>query len=115
MIKLIKELVMEKREYKSLLERANTLPPKYQFVFNKISEYIWQSASGTGKDTLNIQSALLDLFAEGANLGIDVIELTGEDVASFCDDLIIDTNKWTDFYARRLNKKVAKQIKKRTK
>ncbi len=106
MIKLIKGLIDDKKTYKQQLSRVEKLPEDYQFVFRKICEYIWGYASGSGRDMLVTQGKLIDLFCEGAELNIPILELTGTDVASFCDELIIDTKKWTDIYSQKLNKNI---------
>lgn len=43
-------------------------------------------------------SGIIDLFEEGAVLGKGVFEVTGSDVAAFCDDLIKDTKTYADIY-----------------
>ena|GEM_PF-5465720 len=41
---------------------------------------------------------LVDFFAAGAADGKGVLELVGEDVAAFCDDLIQDSRTYADIY-----------------
>ena len=41
-------------------------------------------------------SGIMDLFEEGAALGKGVLEVTGSDVAAFCDDLIKDSKTYAD-------------------
>ncbi|GAV12865.1 hypothetical protein PBN151_2798 [Paenibacillus sp. NAIST15-1] len=43
-------------------------------------------------------SGIIDLFEEGAVLGKGVLEVTGSDVAAFCDGLIKDTKTYADLY-----------------
>lgn len=106
MINLIKSLVSEKKVYKEQLSRVDKLPKDYQFVFKKISEYIWNYSDSLGLEMLKTQELLISLFEEGAANKLPVLEITGEDVAKFSDDLIFGTKKWTDHYERKLNKKI---------
>ncbi|HCA29655.1 MAG TPA: hypothetical protein DEP23_08875, partial [Ruminococcaceae bacterium] len=55
-----------------------------------------------------------DLFEEGAASGKGVLEVTGSDVAAFCDDLIQDSKTYADVYQDSVNRKVYKAIKKDT-
>ena len=55
------------------------------------------------KDSSRIFVGILDLFEEGAAEGKKVTDLTGEDVAAFCDDLVKDEKTWKDKYRKKLN------------
>ncbi len=55
------------------------------------------------KDNSRIFNGIIDMFEEGAAEGKKVTELTGEDVASFCDELVKDTKTWKDKYRAKLN------------
>lgn len=106
MIDFIKKMINDKREYKKQLSRVEKLPQDYRFVFEKIQEYIWSFAKGDGSDMLKTQQELIELFEISAANGKLVLEVTGEDVAGFCDNLICDTQKWIDKYGDKLNKKI---------
>ena len=53
---------------------------------------------------LKTQQELIELFETSAADGKHVLEVTGEDVAGFCDEFIRDTKKWTDNYREKLNR-----------
>ena len=55
------------------------------------------------KDSSRIFVGIIDLFEEGAAEGKKVTDLTGEDVAVFCDDLVKDEKTWKDKYRKKLN------------
>lgn len=112
MINLIKKMVEDKKEYNDQMERVEALPEDYRFVFTKIHEYIWPFAGGDGSDMIKAQGELLDLFETSASDGKHVLELTGEDVAGFCDEFLRDTKKWTDRYGKKLNSDVISKIEK---
>jgi DNA-binding ferritin-like protein (Dps family) len=71
-----------------MLERVNALPEEYRYVYEKIQGYMWMSSGGSGVGTIPILADLLDLFEMGVAEGKRVLEITGEDVAAFCDELL---------------------------
>lgn len=109
-MKIIKQIRDSKEEYRRQMARVNELLSDYQFVYKKISDYIWGFAGGTGKDMLQTQYDLIDLFEDGAAKGKHVLDVTGEDVASFCDGLIRDNMLWTVKLRERLNYKINKKL-----
>lgn len=104
MIKLIQKMIADKKEYKEQMARVEALPEEYKFVFEKIQGYMWSFAGGDGSDMLKTQQELIELFETSAADGKHVLEITGEDVAGFCDEFIRDTKKWTDNYHEKLNR-----------
>lgn len=110
MIDLIKQMVEDKKEYREQLARIKALPEDYQFVMEKIYEYMWSFSAGLGSDVLKIHTELLDLFEAGVAEGKLVLEITGEDVTSFCDELMHNTKKWNDGTRKRLNDKISKKL-----
>nr|NNM89934.1 DUF1048 domain-containing protein [Bacilli bacterium] len=94
----------DKREWKALEARAKALPSEYRNAYKAIQQYMWMGAAPTDwKDCSRIFGGILDLFEEGAAEGKKVTDLTGEDVATFCDDLVKDENTWRDKYRKKLN------------
>ena len=65
------------------MHRVKDLPKDYQYVLKKIQKHMWQFATGSGYDMMDVQYGLIDLFEEGAANGKSVLEVTGEDVAAF--------------------------------
>lgn len=103
MLKLIKKMIGDKKEYREQMARADALPEDYRFVFEKIQGYMWSFAGGDGSDMLKTQHELLELFEISASEGKHVLDVTGEDVVGFCDEFLYDTKKWTDSYRKKLN------------
>jgi DNA-binding ferritin-like protein (Dps family) len=54
-------------------------------------------------DTSRIFNGILDLFEEGAAEGKKVTDLTGEAVAAFCDEMVKDSETWSDKHRAKLN------------
>jgi DNA-binding ferritin-like protein (Dps family) len=102
----LKKILDGKREYKAQMARVNSLPEDYQFVYKKIQNYMWNFAGGDGMDMLQTQYDLIAFFEQGAAEGKRVLELTGEDVGAFCDELLRDTRLWTDNYRKKLNRDI---------
>ena len=113
MMDFIKNMINDKKEYKEQLSRVEKLPEDYRFVFKKIQEYIWSFAGGDGSDMLKVQQELIELFEMSSANGKHILEVTGEDVAGFCDDFICDTKKWTDKYGDKLNSNINDKLKRK--
>ena len=106
----IKRIVREKREYKQIQERAKALPEEYTYVFQKIERYMWNYSAGMGMDMTAVFADLLDLFETGAAEGKRVLEITGEDVAAFCDELLRNAKTWTGNRNEALNRDILHKL-----
>lgn len=100
----------DKREWKAMEARAKALPSAYHNAYKAIQKYLWTSgAPSDWKDISRIFGGILDLFEEGAAEGKKVTDLTGEDVAAFCDDLVKDEKTWRDKYRTQLNDTIGRE------
>lgn len=94
----------DKREWKAMETRAEALPSEYRNAYKAIQKYMWTIGGLTEWEDMNrIFGGTLDLFEEGAAEGKKVTDLTGEDLSSFCDELVIDAKTWKDKYRKKLN------------
>lgn len=84
----IGKIVESKRAYRRQTARVDALPEDYRYVFKKIQSHMWMFASGSGYEMIKIHYDLIDLFEDGAANKKGVLEVTGEDVAAFCDELL---------------------------
>lgn len=107
----VSKMIKSKREYKRQMERVKALPEDYQYVFKEIQSHMWQFVSGAGYDMMEVQCGLLELFEEGAAEGKGVLEVTGEDVAAFVEELLKSTRTCTDDWHKQLNQKIKNRIK----
>lgn len=105
----LKKIIGDKKEWKAMEERAKALPKDYRVVYDEIKRYIWKS-SGLG--SVDIFKGLLDLFEEGAANGKHVLEITGDDVAAFCDELLRGAKTYTEGWREELNHDIAKKLRK---
>lgn len=105
-----KHMAREKRKYRQMQARARALPEEYTYVFHKIQHYMWNFSGGSGMDMLPIFTDLLDLFETGAAEGKRVLEITGEDVAAFCDELLRNARTYTQDWRENLNRDIRKKL-----
>lgn len=110
MFGVFKKLVGDKREYRQMMARVQKLPEDYQFVFRKIQQYTWSFTGGDGMDMLKVHYDLIELFELGAADGKRVLEITGDDVAGFCDELLKNTKTYTEDWRVKLNRDVASKL-----
>lgn len=103
MLDFINKLIGDKKEYKEQMARVAALPEDYRFVYEKIQNYMWSFAGGSGMGMLKTQYELIDLFEEGVAENKRVLDVTGEDVAGFCDELICGNKLWIDRQREKIN------------
>ncbi len=64
---------------------------------------------------MKIHYDFLELFESGATEGKSILEITGEDVAAFCDELLRSvqtyTADWREEFNRHIQKKNWKEIR----
>ncbi|WP_061214954.1 DUF1048 domain-containing protein [Syntrophomonas wolfei] len=106
----IKKMTESKREYRQQMARVEALPKDYQYVFKKIQGHMWMFAAGSGYDMMEIHSGLIELFEAGAADGKHVLEITGEDVAAFCDELLRSARTYTEDWREALNRDILKKL-----
>lgn len=106
----IRKMIKSKREYKQQMARVEALPEDYQYVFKKIQSHMWMFAAGSGYDMMKIHYDLIDLFEEGAAEGKHVLEITGQDVAAFCEELLRSASTYTGNWREALNRDILKKL-----
>ena len=105
-----RHMAQEKRRYRQMEARAKALPEEYGFVYRKIQHYMWSHAGGDGMGMIPILADLLELFEAGVADGKRVLEVTGADVAEFCDELLRTTKTWTANWHEALNRDIARRL-----
>ncbi|MEG0650582.1 MAG: DUF1048 domain-containing protein [Oscillospiraceae bacterium] len=107
----LKNIKKDKAEYKAHLARIEALPSDYKFVYSKITAYMWNlSGGGNGYDMIAVQADLLELFEQGAAEKKSVLEITGEDVAAFADELLKNVKTYTENWHDKLNREVQNEL-----
>jgi DNA-binding ferritin-like protein (Dps family) len=73
------------------MARIKAIPLDYQIVYKEIQKYLFKVGPVELTEGTGLLTGIIDLFEEGAASGKGVLEVTGSDVAVFCDDLIKDS------------------------
>ena len=108
----IREIIAGKKEWRAHMARVKRLPKDYQIVYKEIQKYLFKVGLVELSEGLGLLPGIVELFEEGAALGKGVLEVTGRDVAAFCDDLIKDSKTYTDICQESVDQKVYAAIKK---
>ncbi|MEU0502763.1 DUF1048 domain-containing protein [Nocardia sp. NPDC005998] len=93
----IHDIIEGKREWRAHMARVKALPPDYQIVYKEIQKYFFK----IGPVELvggSLLSGIVDFFEEGVAADKGVMELIGDDVAAFADDLVKDSQTYADIY-----------------
>lgn len=97
----------DKREWRAMEKRAKHLPNEYYNAYNAIQKYMWTAGGTTDwREVSRIFNGIIDLFEEGAAERKKVTDITGKDVAAFCDELVKDLETWKDKYRIKLNQTI---------
>ena len=98
-------MIEGKKEWRAHVARVKALPQDYQIVYKEIQKYLYKVGPVELSDGIGILAGIVDLFEEGAASGKGVLEVTGQDVAAFCDDLIKDSKTYMDIYQESVRRK----------
>ncbi len=110
----IRDIIEGKKDWRAHVARVKALPQDYQVVYKEIQKYFFKVGPVELTEGTDLLSGIIDLFEEGAAMGKSVLEVTGSDVAAFCDDLIKDSKTYADIYQDSVNQEVSKTINKVT-
>ncbi|MBL1102748.1 DUF1048 domain-containing protein [Streptomyces coffeae] len=83
----IQNIIQGKKQWRTHMARVQALPPDYQIVYKEIQRYLFKVGPIDLPDG-HLLSGIVDFFEEGVAAGKGVLELIGNDVAAFCDDLV---------------------------
>jgi len=86
----IQDIIEGKKQWRAHLARVKALPLDYQIVYKEIQRYLFKVGPVDLTDG-HLLSGIVDFFEEGVVAGRAVLELIGNDVAAFCDDLVKDS------------------------
>lgn len=110
----IQDIIEGKKEWRAHVARVKALPQEYQIVYREIQKYLFKVGPIELTEGTGLLSGIIDLFEEGAALEKGVLEVTGSDVATFCDDLIKDSKTYADIYQESVDQEGNKAIQKVT-
>ncbi len=110
-IKLIIGGMEEKRAYKQIMKRAGALPEDYRFAFRKIQKYMFTTGIGIDYDGgIKIFADLVDWFEASAAEGKQVLDVIGNDVGAFVEELAGASITYTEKLREKLNKDIAERF-----
>ena len=104
------KVIGDKKEWRSMEARADALPRDYRIVYREMKQYMWRFTSGDGMDIVAVLRNVLGLFETGAAQGKHVLDVTGPDVAAFCDERLRSNPSFADRWRTSLNRDVAQQL-----
>ncbi|WP_433358993.1 DUF1048 domain-containing protein [Streptosporangium sp. CA-115845] len=100
----IQDIIEGKKQWRAHMARVKALPPDYQIVYKEIQRYIFKVGPIDLLDG-SLLSGIVDFFEEGVAANRGVLELIGNDVAAFCDNLIKDSRTYADIYQESISGK----------
>lgn len=86
----IKEIIESKKAWRAHVARIKALPAEYRFVYRQIQKYIFKACPAQPDGGMELLYGIAGLFEESAARGKTVLEVTGSDVAAFCDGLLLE-------------------------
>jgi DNA-binding ferritin-like protein (Dps family) len=98
----IQDIIEGKRQLRAHMARVRALPPDYRIACKEIQRYLFKVGPVDVADG-RLLSGIVDFFEEGAADGKGVLELIGNDVAAFCDDLVKDSRTYADIYQESIS------------
>ena len=107
----IQDIIEGKKQWRAHMARVKALPQDYQIVYREIQNYLFKVGPVELTEGTALLAGIVDLFEEGASLRKGVLEVTGSDVAAFCDDLIKDSKTYADVYQESMSQEVSKAMK----
>ncbi|TDD50639.1 DUF1048 domain-containing protein [Nonomuraea terrae] len=100
----IHDIIEGKKQWRAHMARVKALPPDYQIVYKEMQRYFFKVGPVALADG-SLLTGVVDFFEEGVAAGKGVLELIGNDVAAFSDDLIKDSPTYADIYQERISTK----------
>ncbi|WP_432484592.1 DUF1048 domain-containing protein [Kineococcus esterisolvens] len=110
MSSFLTKVLGDKKEWKAMEARASALPRDYRVVYDEVKSYLWKFASGDATDIIVLLKGVLELFTASAAQGKSVLDVTGTDVASFCDARLRGTTPHLVTWRTSLNRNIAKRL-----
>ena len=98
----IQDIIVGKKQWRAHMARVKALPPDYRIVYKEIQKYFFKVGPIDLPDG-TLLSGIVDFFEEGVAAGKGVLELIGNDVAAFCDDLVKDSRTYADIYQESIS------------
>ncbi|HWQ99162.1 MAG TPA: DUF1048 domain-containing protein [Clostridia bacterium] len=108
----LQEMIQQKKQWRAHMRRVKQLPRDYQIVYTEMQKYIFLIGTVEYEGTMGVLSGIVDLLAEGAAAGKDVLDVTGRDVAGLCDELVAGMRTYADISQDETDRAVLKAMEK---
>lgn len=108
----IKSIINQKREWNAFKRSVKLLPDDYQFVYKEMQKYIFKTATLNEEQAIELFTEIVKLFEQASYDGKHVLEVTGRDVAGFCDSLTVDYGSYMDAVQVEIEESIKKALKK---
>lgn len=109
----------EKKVYKQMMKRVDSLPRDYKYAFQKIQKYMFSVGAPCGDMTIFMDRSmftdLIDLFEASAVDGRQVIDVIGSDVGRFADEFMSAYTSNGETLREKLNKEIVEKLNKEEK
>jgi DNA-binding ferritin-like protein (Dps family) len=110
MTNLFTKVLGDKKEWNAMQARANALPRDFRIAYAEMTSYMFKFATGGGMDVVAVLKEVLGLFETRVVEGKTVLEVTGQDVAAFCDQRLHGTTSYMDAWRSSLNRGIAQKL-----
>ncbi|KUN74528.1 hypothetical protein AQJ46_03040 [Streptomyces canus] len=98
----IQDIIEGKKQWRAHMARVKALPQDYRIVYKEMQRYLFKVGPVDLPDG-PLLPGIVDFFEEGVAAGKGVLELTGNDVAAFCDDLVKDSPTFAEVYQQSIS------------
>jgi DNA-binding ferritin-like protein (Dps family) len=106
------KLLGDKKDWNAMEARADALPRDHGIVYDEIKSFMWRFTSSDGMDIVAVLKDVLAEFEAGAAEGKNALEVTGEDVAAFCDERLGGPNPY-ERYLEKMRASLNADVKKK--
>ncbi len=108
----LKTIIAQKREWNAFKRSVKNLPEDYQFVYHEMEKYIFKTTVLNEAQIIELFTDLIKLFEQASYDGKHVLDVTGHDVADFCDRLTADYPTYEDAVKEDVEAAIRKAINK---
>ena len=108
----LQEMIAQKKIWRAHIRRVKALPREYRIVYEEMQKYIFKIGPVGFEAGLDMLSGIVSLLEDGVKAGKDVLDVTGRDVAAFCDALVAEVPTELDAAQELAVRETAKALQK---
>lgn len=110
---VLSAMIGEKKQWRRMEARASALPRDHRIVYAEMKSYLWRFTASDGMDIVAILAEVLAELEAAAAHHRPALEVTGEDVAAYCDARLGDadpSDRYVEKWRTSLNQKVRTRL-----